>query len=120
MKVIINDELKFSNLNIKPLIPARKREFLEMTEEIEEKVIPENPESFTYKLDEYKLPPMITKGLREMDSEELVELGTTRVDKLVPYVKSNEILPGEWFQKGDRVRLFLYLIKTDRVCYMLY
>lgn len=115
MKVIINDQLKFSNLNIKPLIPERKQEFLQVTDEVQEKVLPENPEILKYKLDEYKLPPMITKGVREMDCEELVELATTRVEKLLPYFKEEEIMPADWFRKGDRVRIFLYLLNTDRV-----
>jgi len=116
IKVLVNDVLKFSNLDIKPLVPERKKEFLQLTDEVQEKILPENPPILKYKLDEYKLPPMITKGVREMDCEELVELGTTRVEKLVPYFKEEEIMPAEWFKKGDRVRIFLYLINTDRVC----
>jgi hypothetical protein len=115
MKVLINDKLKFSNLDIKPLIPERKREFLQLTDEVQEKILSENPPILKYKLDEYKLPPMITKGVREMDCEELVELGTTRVEKLIPYYKEEEIMPAEWFKKGDRVRIFIYLVNTDRV-----
>ncbi len=115
MKFIVNGALRFSNLDLKPLVPDRKRVFLMMSEEEESKLLPVNPPILRYKLDEYRLPPMLTRSLREMDREEIIEIATTRVEKLVSYFAEEQLVNPVWMKKGDRVRIFLHLVNTDRV-----
>jgi len=115
MKILVNEKLMFSNIDLKPLIPAHKRDFLTISDEVQTAILPSDPEILKYKLDEFKLPSILTKGLREMDCEELIELDTTRTEKLVSVFSEENLINKDWFKKGDKIRIFLYIINVDRV-----
>jgi len=117
MKLLVNGEVKYSNLVVKPLTQHKKIDFIGISEQDDAKITEADNQVLKYKLDEYSLPPILTRSLREMDKDELIEIATTRVEKLVSYFSEETLVHSDWFKHGDRVRIFIHLVNTDRVNY---
>ena len=113
LKVYINDKQVFSNLYLKPLIDQEKYEFLQLEEEEKDILCNTDKKTLVYKLDEYKLPSLIKKMLRECSTNEIVEYGTTSISKLHSVFGFHDI-DFSILKEGDRVRLIATVVKTDR------
>jgi hypothetical protein len=113
MKVIVNSIVVFSNMEVKGLIRDKKWDFAGLTEEEDKKEVASSPPVLLYKLDEYKLPPIVTRNLKDMDVGEVRCLDTTKVAKFATFFP-DPIIRSDWVKPGDRVRLYLKLLASNK------
>ena len=113
MKLIVNNTVVFSNMEVKSLVKPKMWDFAGLTEEEDKAQIPGCPPVLAYKLDEYRLPPIVTRNLKDMDRYEVRCLDTTKVAKLATFFP-NPVFPADWVKPGDRVRLYLQLNESDK------
>jgi len=124
MKIIADNKILFSNFEIKPLISKKKQIFWKFDEKNIK--FPENcPEILKYKLNEYKLPPLFTKILKEMFCEEIIELNISLKNdiiksKLVPYFNNDPIFTKKLFfntetnKDYENMIIFIYMRNTEK------
>lgn len=69
---------------------------------------------FVSQLDDYRLPSIIHKNIKEMLLDSIIKINTTRVDKFFTNLESG-IIKKEWFNEGDNeIELFIHLVDFDK------
>lgn len=114
MKLVVNNEVRYSNLQLKPILSAKRWEFAGLTETEDAKQTPGAKETLVYRLDEYRLPPILTRNLKGMDINQAIELDTSRVDKFVMYLP-DEVFTPDLMKDSKDVKLYVYLVKMNMV-----
>jgi hypothetical protein len=114
MKVEVNGTQIFSNYpadytldwdNLRPMTPEARKSFLE------------SPEIITTRIDEYNLPSLLNKLIKSLKKNQVVEMTTTRIDKI------HKNFPSQWFdqykqiKEGDTVKFTLSLYSIANTSY---
>jgi len=113
MKIKVNDKIVFSNFLIKPLVRSELHEFLHLNEDT---ILAENSPIIEAKLNEYKLPPILSKSLKTMNLNSVSKITCSNFAKLLPYIhQSDSIFNPDYVKPNDTVIFYIYLIDIDNV-----
>jgi len=109
-KIIVDGQVKYSNLKLKELVSETKWEFARLSEEEDSMITTE--EVLKYRLNEYKLPPIFTRNLKEMSIREVIEIETTKINKMIPYFPDS-VFNAELVKDAKKVRVFIHLVSAE-------
>lgn len=72
---------------------------------------------YSYRLDDYQLPSLIQKVVKSMKKNEVCEIITTKIDKLLTNFSSEVLDQYKAFKEGDKVSFFIGLVHCDDKAY---
>ena len=109
--VLVNEKCIYSSLWVKNIVSATVYNMIQIPNG-EDPEYPPNSQ-IKNKLDSYTLPSLLIKAIKSMDTFEVKEIDTTRVEKLTNGLNSDFIKPDS-IKLGDKIRIFIHLDETDR------
>lgn len=109
MRITVNDQIVLNNYEPANEPPETLYNLSRLHRE-EKKHLQEDPSLFRFRIDEYQLPSLLIKVIKSLRPNEVIELKTSKVEKLMNNFPNHYFDQSKIFKSGDKVSIYITLV----------